>query len=289
MPNQTSARITLSERVRSLVAALARQRSAEYRQVQRAELLLAMAAGVGNNALARTHDVDRGVVRKWRTRWVELARTLAHIETTEATDTQLSALLVAGLRDLPRSGTPATFSAEQIVQVLALSCEDPQASGRPVTHWTPLELADEVVKRGLAARHSRLPSGVFFNQIDLDLHHTAGWLKAPQRQTPEFDAQVKTVCELYAAAPQLHAQGVHVVSMDEKSGIQALERVVPTKPAQPGVAGQAGRCARQEYEYIRHGTQCLIAITKWRRANNSHPRLALRAPKWISSTTSPTR
>ena len=93
----------------------------------------------------------------------------------------------------------------------------------------------------------------------MDLHHTAGWLNAPQRDTLEFDTQVKTSCDLYEAAPQLHAQGVHVISTAEKTGIQALERVAPTKPAQPAVAGQPGRCARQEYEYIRHGTQCLIA------------------------------
>jgi transposase len=67
------------------------------------------------------------------------------------------------------------------------------------------------------------------------------------------------VCEYYEAAPVLHAQGIHLMSTDEKTGIQALERAAPTKPAQPGVAGQAGCCARHEYEYIRHGTQCLIA------------------------------
>jgi transposase len=67
------------------------------------------------------------------------------------------------------------------------------------------------------------------------------------------------VCDYYEAAPVLHAQGIHLMSTDEKTGIQALERAAPTKPAQPGVAGQAGRCARHEYEYIRHGTQCLIA------------------------------
>jgi putative transposase len=161
MPNQTSVRITLSDRVRTLVQALARQRSAAYRQVQRAELLLAMAAGVGNNAVARAHQVDRGVVRKWRTRWVELTRKLAHAETTAVTDEQLNELLIAGLQDLPRSGTPATFSAEQIVQVIALSCEDPQASGRPVTDWTPPELADEVVKRGIAPRISPSTVGRF--------------------------------------------------------------------------------------------------------------------------------
>lgn len=71
--------------------------------------------------------------------------------------------------------------------------------------------------------------------------------------------QVNTVCDLYQKAPQLHAQGIHLVSTDEKNGIQALERAAPSKPMQPGVAGQAGRSERQEYEYIRHGTQCLTA------------------------------
>jgi len=67
------------------------------------------------------------------------------------------------------------------------------------------------------------------------------------------------VCELYEQAPQLHAQGIHLVSTDEKTGIQALERAAPTKPMQPGVAGQASKNERQEFEYIRHGTQCLTA------------------------------
>ncbi len=49
------------------------------------------------------------------------------------------------------------------------------------------------------------------------------------------------------------------MSTDEKTGIQSLERAAPTKPMLPGVAPQAGRIGRQEYEYIRHGTQCLIS------------------------------
>ena len=161
MPNQTSVRITLSECVLELVKALARQRSAAYRQVQRAELLLAMADGVGNNVLARAHHVARSGVRKWRTRWVELARKLAQAEARESTTAELREWLVAGLQDWPRSGTPATFTAEQIVQVLALSCEDPQASGLPVTHGTPPELAAEAVKRGLVARLSPTTGGRF--------------------------------------------------------------------------------------------------------------------------------
>jgi transposase len=58
---------------------------------------------------------------------------------------------------------------------------------------------------------------------------------------------------VYAAAPLLEATGTHVFSTDEMTGIQALERAAPTLPMQPG------RVERREFEYIRHGTQSLIA------------------------------
>jgi transposase len=61
------------------------------------------------------------------------------------------------------------------------------------------------------------------------------------------------VCEWYLAAPELHQQGVHVVSLDEMTGIQALERAAPTKPV------MVDRVALREFEYIRHGTLSLIA------------------------------
>lgn len=74
-------------------------------------------------------------------------------------------------------------------------------------------------------------------------------LEAPER----FADQVRDVCELYAAAPELHARGVHVISTDEKTGMQAVERLHPTKPTKPGLI------ERREFEYIRHGTLCLTA------------------------------
>jgi transposase len=66
-------------------------------------------------------------------------------------------------------------------------------------------------------------------------------------------AQIETVCTLYAQAPAIVARGGHVVSTDEMTGIQALERAAPTLPVCPG------RVERREFEYVRHGTQCLIA------------------------------
>lgn len=60
------------------------------------------------------------------------------------------------------------------------------------------------------------------------------------------------MCDLYAQAPELYQKGVRVISTDEKTGIQALERKHPTKPVRPGLV------ERREFEYIRHGTQALI-------------------------------
>lgn len=85
-------------------------------------------------------------------------------------------------------------------------------------------------------------------------HRSRYWLNNKRRENPEqFDQEVKQVCDLYAAAPQLHEAGVHLMSSDEKTGIQALERKYPDKPMQPG------QVRLREHEYLRHGTQALIA------------------------------
>ncbi len=67
-----------------------------------------------------------------------------------------------------------------------------------------------------------------------------------------FYQESEKVCSLYLSAPALHAQGVHVISTDEKTGIQAKERARPTLPMKPGWVEY------QEFEYKRHGTCCLI-------------------------------
>lgn len=154
MPHQTAPKIELSARVRKLIEEIARQRSTEYRLVVRASLILAMADGAGNHELTRTQKLDRGTVRYWRGRWIELTPKLTNVEASEISDQDLRDLVLTGLMDLPRSGTPPTFSAEQIVRIVAVACEEPSKSARPISHWTPAELADEVVKRQIVERIS---------------------------------------------------------------------------------------------------------------------------------------
>jgi hypothetical protein len=87
----------------------------------------------------------------------------------------------------------------------------------------------------------------------LQPHRVEYWLNAKPDDPVAFTAQVAAVCEAYQQAPAVAQDGGHVISTDEKTGIQALERAAPTLPMKPG------RVERPEYEYLRHGTQCLIA------------------------------
>jgi putative transposase len=83
------------------------------------------------------------------------------MEADESSDKALTTVIVEALTDHPRSGTPATFTPEQIVQIVAVACEDPRDSGRPVSHWTPREVAEEVRKRGIVEAISTRSVGRF--------------------------------------------------------------------------------------------------------------------------------
>ena len=77
------------------------------------------------------------------------------------------------------------------------------------------------------------------------------WLNPDVENLAELNQQVKAVCKLYEEAPQLHAQGTHVISTDEMTGIQALERVI--------LPMEMGHLQKIDHEYVRHGTVTLIA------------------------------
>lgn len=91
------------------------------------------------------------------------------------------------------------------------------------------------------------------DEADLRPHRSQYWLNPKIEDPVRHAAEVAHICDLYAEAAALEAAGTHVVSTDEKTGIQALERAAPTLPMRPG------KHERREYEYVRHGTLCLIA------------------------------
>lgn len=84
-------------------------------------------------------------------------------------------------------------------------------------------------------------------------HLSKYWLNPRIDDEEKHAKQVEAVCDVYRQAAELAAARTHVVCCDEKTGIQALERVAPTKPTRPGLD------ERREFEYRRHGTLCLTA------------------------------
>ena len=87
--------------------------------------------------------------------------------------------VVERLADAPRPGGPMTFSLEQMLQLFAIACEKPEDYGRPISHWTARELADEVVKQGIVTSISPRHVGRLMNEADLKPHATQYWLNPP--------------------------------------------------------------------------------------------------------------
>jgi putative transposase len=141
------ATIDLSTRQRALLEQLRQRQTAPQRLIRRVLILLALATNPCLQATARDLGLNRISVRLWRDRWRDAAEALAQAEKDNLPDQQFLGLIAEILDDAPRPGGPATFSPEQIVQIVAVACEPPEKSGRPISHWTHRELADEVKKR----------------------------------------------------------------------------------------------------------------------------------------------
>jgi putative transposase len=140
----------VSGRQRSILEKWVRNKAdTPYRLVERSRIILLSAAGTSNAEQGRILNVDRQRPRRWRRRWVDAEERLAAAEAEGANDRDLAALVADALNDRKRPGGPPTFSAEQLTMIIAIACEAPEESARPVTHWTPKELADEAIKRGV--------------------------------------------------------------------------------------------------------------------------------------------
>ena len=142
---------------------LQRQQTADQRRVRRASIILALADDPCIDTAARQLGLTRVTVRLWRDRWLAATADFQRVE-AESKPHALAKLLEAFLDDAPRPGKPATFGPEQIVQIVAVACEPPEKSDRPIGHWTCRELADEVQRRRIVARISPRSVGRFLKR-----------------------------------------------------------------------------------------------------------------------------
>ena len=130
--------IALADAERHQLARLARRHSTPQQLAVRAHIVLAAADGANNCQIARQLDVSLDMVRRWRARW--LVCQAASLEDLPVVDR---------LTDAPRPGTPVRITDEQVAKIMALACEPPADSQRPISQWTGRELADEIKQRGI--------------------------------------------------------------------------------------------------------------------------------------------
>ena len=251
MPGK-AAKVLITERQQEVLTTMTRSRGCAQGLAQRAQMILLAFEGWKNEAIAEFLGCERHGVGIWRSRWKDAFADLVRSECLEE-PAALRHAIENVLSDLPRPGSPGKFTAEQITQIFAVACEAPELSGRPMTHWTSAELAEEVAKRGIVPSISARQVRRFLSSAALKPHQSRYWLNADPKDRELFDAQIREVCECYEQAPQRLEQGIHTASVDEKPSIQALERRAPIKPMRPG------EVEKREFEYIRHGTQVLTA------------------------------
>jgi len=158
------ATLELSARQRSLLQQIHNRQTVSVRLARRVSILLRLADDPCLEAVAQALRLTRVSVRLWRDRWLAAADSWRIAEAEDASDQDLLHLIEEILDDAPRSGTPATFSPEQIVQIVAVACEPPEKSGRPISHWTSAELADEVKKRQIVKNISPRTVGRFLKR-----------------------------------------------------------------------------------------------------------------------------
>ena len=145
MPGPKPPAVPLSEEERQTLHTMIRAHKTPQHLSFRAQGILLLAEGLTAPDVARRLGTTRTTVRRWRRHWL----------------TRHGWPVPARLQDAPRPGAPTTFSAEQWCQSIALACEPPEASGRPISHWTSRELADEARQRGIVATISARHVGRF--------------------------------------------------------------------------------------------------------------------------------
>lgn len=218
-------RIEVSAGDRRELERLLRSRTAERRAVERARIVLAAAAGRSAASIALEVGCSERTVWKWRSRYERDG--------------------LAGLLDLPRPGRPLVHGAETRAKLIALACTRPAETpeGLRRDRWTHRELAERV---GMSESQAH----EILRAAEIKPHLLEQWVMS--ELGPDFDARAAEVCGLYLDPPE----GTLVVSIDEKTGIQAKA------PTRADVQARPGRPRRREHEYIRNGTQNLFAALR---------------------------
>lgn len=157
--------LNLSDCERNEIQQLISRHNTPQQIALRAKIILMASDGQNNREIARNLDINRQMARLWRNRWLE----------TDGKELSI----FQRLQDQERVGAPVKFRMEQIIELFALACSPPEDYGRPISHWTPRELADEIMFQGIIESISVRHVGRLLEEAELKPHQSRYWLTPP--------------------------------------------------------------------------------------------------------------
>jgi putative transposase len=165
MPRLAPPPLQLTETEQDQLQQLVHRHSTPQQIAVRARIILLAEGGRNHREIARELRISREMARLWRNRWLALS--------------EKELPVVERLADAPRPGGPMSFSLEQILQLFAMACEKPEEYGRPISHWTARELAEEAMRQGIVESISPRHVGRLMSEADLKPHQSQYWLNPP--------------------------------------------------------------------------------------------------------------
>jgi transposase len=217
--------VSILPKDRTLLQQIARSESLAWRDVRRARICLAVAAGGRIQTVAYQVQCSLATVRRTCRRYQRLG---------------LTGLLANSVR----SGRPARIAPLQQAKIIQLACSEPLAHGLHITHWASADLARQAVAEGIVPTISARTVRRILREVELQPHRTRFWKSA--RLNAQFLQRAVKVLWCYTYAEHLADKGFWVVCTDELPNYQVLERKIRR--------GIPGSIEQREYEYVRHGT-----------------------------------
>jgi putative transposase len=147
---------------------------------KRANIILMASKGKNHRQIARELKISRKMARLWRERWLELKKKDVPVRER--------------LLDAERPGSPTKFTTEQVLQLFAMACESPEKYGRPISHWTSTELAEEMEKQGIVSSISARHVGRLLSEATLKPHQSEYWLNPPPTKSLTKKSKTSVVC-----------------------------------------------------------------------------------------------
>ena len=180
MPRLAPKPIELENNEEQELSRILSRHSTSQQVAKRAKIILMASQGKNHRQIARELKISREMARLWRERWLDLRGKEVPVRER--------------LLDAERPGVPTKFTTEQVLKLFAIACEPPEKYGRPISHWTSRELAEEIIKQGIVESISTRHVGRLLQEATLKPHRSEYWLNPPPTKSLKRKSKISVGC-----------------------------------------------------------------------------------------------